>query len=474
MNATVKPPLPPMSGDQRSLLRRAVATNPGWKEYREQMNVSMDKMNNEMLWQAAHHLGIDAMTVINGQREHKPRPFDRESCDKLRNRFWAVPDDERMSEKEQTLCIDILKTILTKQDGRATVKQFELVDRIVTKAEEASQGHEKATGASGSNGADTPPELPKAAPEAPGEVRRPFLKASKTPAEQIAEILGSITPQIDEEAIGAIVDARIQAALANVPTVRIEVRNGDATNAVEGHHHPMFPELVQAAGSRMASGVQPNIWLAGPTGSGKTHAAKMTAKALGVAWHYNGALSMPHELLGFIDAGGRYHRTPFREAYEHGGVYLFDEVDGSDNSALLALNAALANGVATFPDGQVERHKDCVIIATANTWGLGATADYVGRAKIDAAFLSRFPVRLPWDYDSALEVAISGNPGFARRVIDARERARTAGLKVVIDPRASQAGAALIAAGYTSDKAAERTYLANLNPEQRKTVEGTR
>jgi hypothetical protein len=201
--------------------------------------------------------------------------------------------------------------------------------------------------------------------------RGPFLKASKTPAEQIAEILGSITPQIDEEAIGAIVDARIQAALANVPTVRIEVRNGDATNAVEGHHHPMFPELVQAAGSRMASGVQPNIWLAGPTGSGKTHAAKMTAKALGVAWHYNGALSMPHELLGFIDAGGRYHRTPFREAYEHGGVYLFDEVDGSDNSALLALNAALANGVATFPDGQVERHKDCVIIATANTWGLG-------------------------------------------------------------------------------------------------------
>jgi hypothetical protein len=43
-----------------------------------------------------------------------------------------------MSEKEQTLCIDILKTIFTKQDGRATMKQFELVDRIVTKAEEAT------------------------------------------------------------------------------------------------------------------------------------------------------------------------------------------------------------------------------------------------------------------------------------------------------------------------------------------------
>jgi hypothetical protein len=475
MNDHVKPPLPPMSGDQRSLLRRAVATSPGWKSYRERNALSMDKMSNETLWNAAHELGIDAVTVINGEREHKPRPFDREACQKLRDRFWAVPVGA-ISAKEETLCTNVLRTIFDKQDGRATVKQYELVDRIVTKAEEAeaAKASGKATGAGNGAGAGTQPELPKAAPEAPKEAPRPFLKAGKTPAEQIAEILGSITPQIDEEAIGAIVDARIQAALANVPTVRIEVKTADTTQTVDGHHHPMFAELVQAAGSRMVSGVQPNIWLAGPTGSGKTHAAKMTAKALGVAWHYNGALSMPHELLGFIDAGGTYHRTPFREAYEHGGVYLFDEVDGSDNSALLALNAALANGVATFPDGQVERHKDCVIIATANTWGLGATADYVGRAKIDAAFLSRFPVRLPWDYDTALEVAISGNPGFARRVIDARERARRAGLKVVIDPRASQAGAALIAAGYTPDKAAERTYLANLNAEQRNTVEGTR
>jgi cobaltochelatase CobS len=181
---------------------------------------------------------------------------------------------------------------------------------------------------------------------------------------------------------------------------------------------------------------------------------------------------MPHELLGFIDAAGRYHRTPFREAFEHGGVYLFDEVDGSDNAALLALNAALANGRASFPDAQIERHKDCRIIATANTWGLGATADYVGRSKIDAAFLSRFPVRLPWDYDTALEVAISGNADFARRVQAARERARAAGLKVLIDPRATMAGAALIAAGLTHDEAASLTYLANLSPEQKKLVEG--
>jgi hypothetical protein len=72
---------------------------------------------------------------------------------------------------------------------------------------------------------------------------------------------------------------------------------------------------------------------------------------------------MPHEMLGFIDAAGNYHRTPFRDAYEHGGIYTFDEVDRSDPVALLAVNPHLANGVATFPDGQIKRHKDCLIVS---------------------------------------------------------------------------------------------------------------
>jgi cobaltochelatase CobS len=104
---------------------------------------------------------------------------------------------------------------------------------------------------------------------------------------------------------------------------------------------------------------------------------------------------MPHEMLGFIDAAGNYHRTPFRDAYEHGGIYTFDEVDRSDPVALLAVNPHLANGVATFPDGQIKRHKDCLIICTANTWGNGANADYCGATKLDAAFMSRFPAGCP-------------------------------------------------------------------------------
>lgn len=283
-------------------------------------------------------------------------------------------------------------------------------------------------------------------------------------------ITGEKLPKVFEE-IAALVQQTVNDAMVSA-AVRIEVKLPDADEFrnLEGIHHPQFARLLKAATSRQADGFHPNIWIAGPAGSGKTYAAKKVAEAMEAEFHYNGALSMPHELLGFIDAGGTYHETPFRHGYTRKAVYLFDEVDGSDNSALLALNAALANGRASFPNGQCERHADSVIIATANTWGLGANADYVGRAKIDAAFLSRFPVRIQWDYDTDMEKQICGNPQWAGKVQAARARARQAGIKVLIDPRATIAGAALIKAGFSENDAAEMTYLANLTPEQKQQI----
>jgi hypothetical protein len=138
---------------------------------------------------------------------------------------------------------------------------------------------------------------------------------------------------------------------------------------------------------------------------------------------------------------------------------------------LLCLAGALANSEFDFPDTRVARHHDSVIIAAGNTWGDGATNDFVGRNKLDGAFKSRFPVRITWDYDESLERAISGNVDWACRVQKARAAARRAGLKVIIDPRMTQAGAALIASGMTFDTAAQLTYLANLTEDQRKMVE---
>ena len=274
---------------------------------------------------------------------------------------------------------------------------------------------------------------------------------------------------VDENAIRSIVKDEISKSAS---VTRIEVKNRSQRLAsLEGHFHPNFPTLCRMASAFGDDGYVPGIFISGEASSGKTYACKMLAKALSLPWHFNGAISMPHEMLGFIDGAGKYHRTPFREAYEHGGIYTFDEVDRSDPNALLAVNPHLANGIAEFPDGQINRHPDCVIICTANTWGTGADAQYVGANKLDAAFLSRFPVKLSWNIDETFERSIVHNDLWCARVQAARKRAREAGLKVMIDVRANQAGAALIEAGMSHDDAARSTYLAGLKPEQIQMIE---
>lgn len=279
----------------------------------------------------------------------------------------------------------------------------------------------------------------------------------------------------DLEKIERIVTANVLVEIENRKPRQVEilVKQADTgkTKKVNGSAHKMFEHLVRMASIKLPNGYTNGMFLAGEASSGKTTGAKMLAEALGLKWHFNGAISFPHEMLGFIDGAGKYHRTPFREAYEHGGVYTFDEVDRSDPVALLAVNPHLANGVATFPDKQVKRHPNCIIICTANTWGLGADANYSGATKLDAAFLSRFPIKLAWDIDPVLEEAIVTNAEWLARVRKARGNARAAGLKVMIDTRAAMAGQSLIEAGYTADEAAGFTYLANLKPEQRKQVE---
>jgi hypothetical protein len=327
--------------------------------------------------------------------------------------------------------------------------------------------------------ADEAAELPLDSQVQPPQTDRPLrgtptdaAKASKMLADALAAISalnGQPAAKLDEDRVRAIA-LEVVAQSASVPLV-IEVRrDGDLVGRIEGRHHPKFTTLLKAAGARDASGHVPNIWITGPAGSGKTRAVSDCCKTLGIGFEHNGALSMPHELVGFVDAGGKFHETAFTRAYDAACGYLFDEVDGSDNAALLALNAALANGHASLPKGTIARHADNRIFVAANTWGHGATAEYVGRAKIDAAFLDRFPVKIHFDYDEALERDICGNPDWAIQVQAARAKAKAVGLKIAITPRASIGGAALIAAGFTKEEAASMTYLATLTAEQRKQI----
>lgn len=251
--------------------------------------------------------------------------------------------------------------------------------------------------------------------------------------------------------------------------VTVEIKATGEVKAM-GLQHKNFPLLLKACQATQPDGHRLNFWLKGPAGSGKTTAAKNIAKALNLPFHFNGAIDTKYDLTGFIDAAGNYHRTAFREAFEHGGVYLFDEVDSSSPSAVLAFNAALANGIARFPDGNIERHKDCVILAGANTTGQGASSEYVGRFKQDAAFLDRF-VLIDWPLDEKLERAFSQDTAWVKRVQEVRKATAKRNLKNhMVSPRATLYGSALLAAGIDLDQVEAMTLRKGLAEETWKEI----
>lgn len=241
-----------------------------------------------------------------------------------------------------------------------------------------------------------------------------------------------------------------------------------------GTVHSQFPTLLKMCNARLRDGSRLNVWIHGPAGTGKTFSAMVIAKTLFPDmennFQYNGALTTSYQVLGYQDANGKYVTTAFREAWEHGGVYLFDEIDASMPDALLALNGALANSVCRFPDKLVHRHPDCIILAGANTTGQGATMEYAGRMKQDAALTDRF-VFLHWPQDKALEDSIIANKVWLDSVRKYRDNLVKHGIKNhAITSRASIYGEALLAAGLTTDETEQSVIKKGLTEAQFKLV----
>lgn len=473
---TDNPPLPRYSipADNRRLLRSAITSNEGWKAFAARKGISAADLTSELLIEAALEFGINLDEYGTLKRNQwgarggyapRPRVHGAAEIDALQIRFSGLSASGVMSDKDREFCADVFATIRTKQAGEATAGQFAAISRTLAKYEgqnaEQSANHETHNanneGNNAMNAQTNNAMFANAAAANTGDI-----------AGQLAGIISALTANaVNPAQIAAIVDAKIQEAFASVPSFKIELKDTSGeVRSYEGLQHKTFKTLVRMAAARQSNGFPLNIWLAGPAGSGKTHAGQELAKLMGLQFYGMGAKSTAFEVLGYQDAAGTYHGTPFRTAFEHGGILQADELDSWDNEACLALQSALANDFCQFPDAIVKRHPACHCIAGANTWGHGATADYVGRTKIDGAFLSRF-VKLRWDYDNELETALSGNPKFARRVQRAREKAQAAGLKVLITPRDTMAGAALIAAGFNDDEAADLTYLASLSSDQK-------
>ena len=227
--------------------------------------------------------------------------------------------------------------------------------------------------------------------------------------------------------------------IRNYKTISINIENENNIKDL-GVQHFQFEKLLKYVQTKN------NIFLVGSAGSGKTTAAENVAKALNIKFYFTGAINSEYKLTGFIDAQGRIVNTEFRKAYEHGGLFLFDEIDASFPQAILAFNAALANDFMDFPDKKVPKHRNFYCIAAANTFGTGADRQYVGRNQLDAATLDRF-ITFNWEIDETLEHELANNYEWVNYVQKARKAASKIGERHIISPRASMQGADLLRIG---------------------------
>jgi len=190
-----------------------------------------------------------------------------------------------------------------------------------------------------------------------------------------------------------------------------------------------LPDAVHASVPEVIGIVQSGCWCAavGPSGGGKTLGAFQCADALKIPRQLVCIKQMtriiaPHDLIGFMDAGGHYRKGAWTDAIlgqvydnSNGGkiptthfstpaMIIVDEMDNANENVIMILKA-LNTGRIMMPYGMQEVNPQVVVIATMNTWGTGATREYVGRCAQDAALLNEFQFQ-EWNYDEAFEWAL--------------------------------------------------------------------
>lgn len=233
---------------------------------------------------------------------------------------------------------------------------------------------------------------------------------------------------------------------AGVPKVHVIQKWDGTQKKLVGHVHELFAELFRDLQVRDDDGNRYPQFIAGPAGCGKTSLARQVAEALDLPFYFIScsagmsesqltgrltpapmsnedmksacdaffAMGLTREVsatLAAASGGGAFthQMSQYAKAYENGGVFLLDEVDAADANVMLVVNASLAGNLLALPSRPqnpvAKRHPDFICIAAANTWGRGADRQYVGRTRLDGAFLDRF-TQYGMEYDTTLELSI--------------------------------------------------------------------
>lgn len=271
------------------------------------------------------------------------------------------------------------------------------------------------------------------------------IKTDATELQRIgADILSKVLLAVQSDKVDpSLLREMIAEEIALQPPHRVEI--------VLPTHSYVLPELHHYKTETVIRIVSLNhpLMMVGPAGCGKTTIGNQTAYALGLPFYITSTITDEHHLTGFVDGRGLYHTTPFRQAFETGGVWIADEIDAWDAAALLAANSALANGYSVFPDSPqpIMRHPNFRMIATANTFGTGADRVYIGRNELDAASLDRFATVLV-DYDVNMERAFSnGNIQWLEYVWRIRKQVAKLNIRHVVSSRAIIMGSLALQSG---------------------------
>jgi cobaltochelatase CobS len=285
-----------------------------------------------------------------------------------------------------------------------------------------------------------------------------------------AALLAALRPTVDADTIKAMiseqhgsysadllakVDAKIEQIIA---PVTVQIKTDTETRTIPGLTHKSVPTVLTVLNSGE------HCLMVGPAGTGKSTIAEQCAEALSLSY-YSISLSPQtpaSSLLGYMQAAGEYVASLYRQAFEHGGVFHFDEFDNAHPSVLAVINASLANGHMAFPDKMVTRHPEFKVCASANTYGRGPDRQYVGRQALDAATLDRFSI-VSVEYDRALENELCKGTGASGDVVrevlsyvwQLRSNAESHKMTLIFSPRASVGMCRLINAGLSVSEAIE-------------------
>lgn len=281
------------------------------------------------------------------------------------------------------------------------------------------------------------------------ETEAPEVPASSEVVERLEAMIDALTGQVED------LEKRTPR------TIEVQIPERQPVE-VDGLVHEAFTEVLTV----MLAGEL--VYLKGPAGTGKTTLAETLGEALDLPVHVDSMHEMMtlEDMVGFLSpTTGQVVRSTLAEAllyaFSFGGVVMVDEIDGGNGNAVKGMNNLAIAKEFHFPgtDAPVKRHPDFHLIASANTFGTGPDAEYVGANAIDASTLNRFSM-VPVGYDQNIESTLASEFLSGER-LDVyltfcwQARKQIADEQIIFGTRNVVGGARLLAAGMAWDRVLE-------------------